>query len=190
MDELLYIDQEFSRVIRIDDTVNNREFDGCTFRNCDFAQTVFRECSFIDCTFHECNFSMAQMPGTSLKKAIFTNCKLLGIRFDACNDFLFEVAFTGCALDYAWFSGKKMSKTPFRDSSLRGVNFSGTDLSSAELTKCDLSDAVFDETKLDGADLTEAYGFRIDPDFNSLKKAKFSLDGLEGLLEKYQIIIK
>lgn len=190
MDELLYIDHEFVRVIRIDERIQNREFDGCTFRNCDFSQTEFRDCSFIGCNFHDCSFSMTKMPATSLKNAIFFKCKLLGIRFDACDDFLFEVEFSGCTLDYSWFSGKKMPKTSFVDSSLKGVNFSQTDLSNAIFSNVDLADAVFDDTKLDGADFTQALNYRIDPDHNSLKKARFGSDGVHGLLEKYQIIIK
>jgi hypothetical protein len=32
--------------------------------------------------------------------------------------------------------------------------------------------------------------YRIDPNINQIKKAKFSLDGLPGLLSAYQIEIK
>jgi hypothetical protein len=40
------------------------------------------------------------------------------------------------------------------------------------------------------ADLRTAYNYHIDPESNKLKKAKFSLQGLPGLLDKYGIDIE
>lgn len=190
MDEFLHIDKTFEKSVLIDGQINDREFDGCTFRNCDFSGSTFSGCTFVDCEFLDCNLSMAKFPKTGLKTAVFRNCKLLGIRFDACDDFLFNVSFFDSTLDYSWFIGKKMPKTLFSNASLKGVNFSNADLSSSDFAGSDLADAVFDETKLDGADCSSARNYRIDPQFNSLKKAKFSLDGLHGLLDKYQIDIR
>ncbi|MFT3793162.1 pentapeptide repeat-containing protein [Flavobacterium sp.] len=189
-EEFIHIDQTFEKTIFFGQKLSNREFDGCVFRHCDFSNTVFSECRFIDCTFIDCNLAMAKLPATALQTVAFEQCKLLGIRFDEALDFLFGVHFTDCILDYSWFSRKKMQKTTFANTSLKGVNFEGCDLTSATFDNCNLEDAVFHETILAGADLTTAYHFRIDPEFNPMKKAKFSVNGIPGLLDKYDIKIE
>ena len=188
--EFINIDKNYEKVVFHGERLNNREFDGCVFRNCDFSGTTFMECVFLDCEFIDCNLAMAKLPTSSLKTVIFRECKLLGIRFDECEDFLFSVSFTDCSLDYSWFSRKKMPKTQFINSSLRGVNFENTDLTASIFDNCNLEEAVFDASNLTGADLITAYHFKIDPEFNVIKKAKFSVAGIPGLLDKYDIKIE
>jgi fluoroquinolone resistance protein len=43
---------------------------------------------------------------------------------------------------------------------------------------------------LEKADLRTAYNYSIDPSINKIKKAKFSLPGVVGLLSKYDIEIE
>ena len=67
-----------------------------------------------------------------------------------------------------------------------------TDLTEADLTEakfenCNLNRAFFEHTILRGADIRTSYNFIIDPDNNDIKKAKFSMHGLQGLLAKYDI---
>jgi fluoroquinolone resistance protein len=120
----------------------------------------------------------------------FVNCKLLGVDFSGCQDFLFSVAFTGCTLDYAYFGKKNFKKTTFKSSSIKEANFTDTDLTSAVFLDCDLQCTVFQGTNLEKADFTSAYNYAMDPDQNRIKKAKFSQQGALGLLAKYDIIIK
>ena len=56
-----------------------------------------------------------------------------------------------------------------------------------EFINCDFSGAVFENTILEKADLRTAINYSIDPEINRLKKAKFSMPGLIGLLDKYDI---
>lgn len=190
MEDFLYIDHVFEKLVLFDAKVSNREFDGCTFNNCEFSNTVFTECTFIDCTFTDCNLSMAKLPATGLKTVMFKECKLLGIRFDECEDFLFKVDFVDSILDYSWFIGKKMPKTSFANSSLKGVNFSGCDLTESDFASANLDGAIFDNTLLKAADFSAAYNYKIDPEFNPMPKAKFSVHGITGLLDKYDIRVE
>ena len=189
MDKLINIEKTFERVNSSGQKIDRREFDGCTFKNCDFSNTVFIQCVFMDCEFVDCNMAMAKFPASGLKTVIFRESKLLGIRFDECEDFLFKVSFTDCVLDYSWFTRRKMQKTPFINCSLKEVNFAGADLSAAVFGNANLQGAVFDTTILIGADFSSAYNYSIDPELNSMKKAKFSLQAIHGLLEKYDIQI-
>jgi uncharacterized protein YjbI with pentapeptide repeats len=190
MDEFINIDKTFEKLIRPDARIGGREFDGCIFRNCDFSNSVFSECAFIDCEFIDCNLSMVKLPATWMKTVSFKDSKLLGIRFDECEDFLFNVGFRDCILDYSWFINKKMPKTGFMNCTLKGVNFSGCDLTSSDFANANLDGAVFDNTILKSADFTTAYNYKIDPEVNPMPKAKFSASGIPGLLDKYDIKIE
>jgi uncharacterized protein YjbI with pentapeptide repeats len=128
-----------------------------------------------------------KLSGTTLNNAKFTNCKILGVTFSECIDFLFSVSFNNCILDYSSFQNKKMHKTSFKDSSLKGVNFTQTDLSTSAFTKCDLESAIFNQSNLSSVDFSNANNFSIDPELNRLKKAKFSLQSLPSLLSKHTI---
>ena len=77
----------------------------------------------------------------------------------------------------------------FKNSSLHEVDFTDADLSDAVFDNCDLSRAVFENTNLEKADFRSAYNYSIDPERNRVKKAKFSLQGAVGLLDKYDIHI-
>ena len=53
-----------------------------------------------------------------------------------------------------------------------------------------MAGATFDNSNLEKVDFTTAFNFSIDPEINRIKKAKFSLAGVLGLLNKYDIIIE
>jgi uncharacterized protein YjbI with pentapeptide repeats len=114
---------------------------------------------------------------------------LLGIEFSKCEDFLFSVEFQDCNLDFSSFANKKMPKSKFQNSSLKEANFVSTNLTNSTFENCNLDNAIFNETILNGADFTTAFNYKIDPEYNPMKKAKFSNVGIAGLLYKYDIKI-
>jgi fluoroquinolone resistance protein len=63
-------------------------------------------------------------------------------------------------------------------------------MSGSTFDHCDLSGAVFQESILEKADFRSAMHYSIDPGRNRLKKAKFSLAGLSGLLDQFDIVIE
>ncbi len=189
MEAPLHIQKTFDKVILIDQKINQKEFEDCVFSQCDFSNAVFSNCTFIDCEFQDCNLSLLALPNSALKNVHFKNCKLLGIAFHNCTDFLFEVQFSDCILDYASFARKKMPKTLFSNTSLKEVSFVNCNLTQAKFDNCNLERAIFNETQLKEVNFSSAYNYTIDPDFNPMKKAIFSLQGIPGLLEKYDIKI-
>jgi uncharacterized protein YjbI with pentapeptide repeats len=190
MEDLIHIQKTFEKVTYIGKKINNREFEDCVFKNCDFSNSDFSNNSFMDCEFIECNLSMTQLGASSLKTVHFKNCKLMGIQFQSCQDFLFNVQFQDCILDYSSFANKKMPKTKFNSCSMKEVTFIGTNLTQSVFGNCNLDNAIFNDTLLAGVDFTTAYNYKIDPDFNPMKKAKFSNQGIAGLLDKYDIKIE
>jgi len=185
-----YDNEEYSNINYSGLKVSQTEFDSCVFVNCDFSNADFSENDFIDCRFESCNFAVAKLNGSGLKNVYFNSCKLVGIDFEHCSDFLFAANFKNCVLDYSSFFGKKLKKAKFTDCSLKEVEFSSTDLSGAEFGNCDLSMAVFNQCNLEKCDFRTAHNYAFDPEANKMKKAKFSSSGLAGLLGKYNIEIE
>ena len=144
---------------------------------------------FVECEFTSCNLSMVKIVKTVFRDARFRGCKMLGLRFDTCNEFGMTFGFENCTLDHSTFFETKIRKTVFKDSHLFEVDFSKADLSGSAFKNCDLSGATFDNTILDKSDFRTSYNFTIDPENNRIKKARFSLIGVPGLLAKYDIEI-
>ncbi|HEY4110880.1 pentapeptide repeat-containing protein [Puia sp.] len=165
-------------------------YDHCIFSHCDLSSVNLSEIIFVDCRFTGCNLSMAAVSATVFRDVQFGECKILGVRFDQASAFGFSCRFTDCIVDHSFFYQMKMKKTAFVRCQLRQVDFSGCDLSQAVFDACDLSDAAFENTVLEKADLRTAFHYSIDPERNRLKKARFSLEGVRGLLGKYDIVVE
>ena len=133
---------------------------------------------------------MAVLTKATLNNVQFNDCKLLGLHLEHCNKFLLSVSFRNCILDLSCFFRLNLKKTQFINCSLKEADFSATDVSGSIFTGCDLSGAVFDATNLEKADLRSSLNYTIDPEKNKIKKAKFSVHGLAGLLDKYDIVVE
>lgn len=165
-------------------------YEDCTFINCNFSNTDLSGLKFLECEFLNCDWSMAILTGATLRSAHFRGCKMLGLHFEDCNELLFSVSFEDCQLDLSSFYQRPLKGARFTNCSLQEVDFTEANLSHAIFVHCNLKGASFGRTNLEGADLRTAYHFSIDPEKNRLRKAKFSVSGLAGLLGKYDIEIE
>ena len=190
MDKVIHEDKTFKNVVYSEKETRDRVFENCRFEHCDFSNGVFTLSQFIDCVFSNCNLTMAKLNNCQMNNITFKDCKLLGVIFSDCADLLFAVKFEGCVLDYCSFVRKKMPKTHFIDSSIKNVDFSECELTKAIFKNADLSNSVFNRTILKEADFLAASNYTIDPTINTIKKAKFSLQGAVGLLYKFDIVIE
>jgi len=186
----LIVDRNFTKQDYTTDKLATAEYDNCTFIDCNFNEAVLNSVVFTQCRFEGCNLSNAKTGATAFKEAVFTNCKLLGLNFSAAEQFLFAAGFDGCYMQLASFYKMKLKGTKFINCHLEDADFTEADLTGAAFKDCDLRNAVFDRTILEKADLRTAKNYTIDPEGNRLKKAKFSREGLPGLLHKYNIDIE
>ena len=170
--------------------LGHTEFDEFRFVSCDFGGADLRRLRFTDCLFEHCNLSAAKLAGTALQNVAFADCKLLGLQFTACRDLLFGVHFDQCQLRYASFAGRVMPHTRFVGCQLDEADFADADLSGAVFQDCTLAGAVFQKTRLAAADFTTATGFIIDPESNPMAGARFTLDGLLGVVAKYGLVVE
>jgi len=167
--------------------VANGEYDNCTFENCNFRDFNLSDFNFEECIFKNCELSNAKIANTAFKTVLFENCKLIGLQFNECNSFLLAFKFIDCQLNLSSFYRLKLENTIFKDCSLPEVDFSETDLSESTFSNCNFLGAMFGNTNLEKTDFSSSSDFLIDPENNRIKGAKFTLTGLPGLLNKYQI---
>lgn len=184
-----HTDQIFSQTDFTEQLLVGAEFDTCRFENCQFAGVDLTEAKFIDCQFDGCDLSLAVFNNTALRDCHFTNCKLLGLRFDDCRAFGFEVSFQACLLDNASFYGLDLTEMVFKDLRCHGTDFTRCNLTGAVFDDCDLEGALFEQCNLEKADFRTAENYAIHPEVNRLTGAKFSASGLSGLLRGYDIEI-
>jgi fluoroquinolone resistance protein len=169
--------------------VSGEEFESCTFNNCIFSDSSLNWNRYFDCEFKNCNLSMARFNNCQFRNVQFTDCKLLGVNFSGSTEPLVSLKFVNCIIDFCTFSGKKMQKTIFRNLSAKSVDFAGADLALSSFLNCDLQNSVFNKSNLTGADFSTSFNIIIDPELNSIRNAKFSIDSLPGLLLKYNLEI-
>lgn len=182
--------QTFSSLRSFPPAAQDAVFCACTFNGCVFQGEDLSSFAFEDCVFDSCNLSLALVAGSAFKNVRFDECKMQGVRFFECSRTILSMRFAKCDLRCCSFEGLALRKTVFEDSSLREVNFARADLAGSSFIRCDLARAEFLRTNLEKADFSTAYNFVLDPDSNRLRKAKFSVYGLAGLLEKYGLEIE
>ena len=177
---------------KIDFTINpltKGEYENCSFKTCDFSNADLSDIKFLECEFSGCNLSLANLAQTALRDIKFKDCKMLGLHFEKCSQFAISFGFDNCNLAHSSFYQLKLKKTSFINSQLHEVDFVECDLTGAFFDNCDLTGAVFENTIIEKADLSTSFNYSIDPEINRIKKAKFSLTGVAGLLNKYDIEI-
>lgn len=190
MGQVLIEDAVYEKVDFREKALPKGDYEYCSFTGCDFSNGDLSGCRFLECTFTECNLSLVKLNKTSFRDIKFAGSKMMGLRFDMCNEFGLSFSFDNCVLDHSSFYKTNLRKIKMKDTRLHEVDFTDSDLAAATLDNCDLLRATFDNTILEKADLVTAYNYSIDPDRNKIKKAKFALSGIAGLLDKYDIDIK
>jgi uncharacterized protein YjbI with pentapeptide repeats len=190
MERIYVVEKKFEKGDFTQTPLQMGDYEDCRFINCQFLNGDLSGLHFSDCEFIGCNLGMAKLNKTAFKGIRFTNCKLLGLRFETCDQFLFSVEMQDCSLKLASFFGLKLAKTIFRNSGLEEVDFADADLNNSLFDHCNLSGAIFENTNLEKADLRTSYNYSINPELNKLRKAKFSHAGIAGLLNKYDIEIE
>lgn len=186
----MILDQTFKNQDYIKSRLPKGEYENCIFEGCTFENGYLDNQNFMECEFRDCNLSNANLAHTIFKEVTFSHSKMIGLQFEDCNDFLLNFRFEYCTLDFSSFYGLNLKAQVFKDCKLIEVDFTETDLINANFGGSNLDRAIFSQSNLQNADFTRAFSFNIDPEKNLLKDAKFSTDGLLGLLNKYEIKVE
>lgn len=180
----------FTKINQPENPLLKGEYENCVFTNCDFSNTDLSDFKFIDCSFTSCNLSLAKLTNTAFRAVAFKDCKMLGLHFEKCHELGFSVSFENCNVSQSSFYRVKLKKTRFVKSQLHEVDFAECDLTGATFDQCDLLQALFENTIIEKTDFRTAFNFSIDPSNNRIKRARFSLSGLPGLLNKYDLDVE
>ncbi|MFA6945248.1 MAG: pentapeptide repeat-containing protein [Pedobacter sp.] len=184
------VDKIFDRNNFREEPLELGEYENCVFRQCDFSNTDLSEIKFTTVEFIGCNLSLAKVTKTAFRDIIFKECKILGLHFENCNEFGLAFSFENCQLNHSSFYKTTIKKTNFKNSSLKETDFTECDLTNSVFENCDLTGATFDHTNLEQVDFRTSVNYSIDPVNNRIRKAKFSIMGISGLLDKYDIKIE
>lgn len=95
--------------------------------------------------------------------------------------------FSNCNFAEANLEEMKFVDCEFIDCKLTETDFTGSNLKSARFESCDLDRAIFEQCILEKADFRSSYNLALDPENNKIYGAKFSLQNLPGLLQKYKL---
>ncbi len=189
MEQVLIEEKTFAKQDLTANPLPKGDYEYCTFINCNLADADLAHIKLLDCVFIDYNLSMANITGTAFRDVRFKDCKMLGLHFDTCSKFGLSLGFENCNLNHCSFYQTKVKKTTFKNTQLREVDFTEADLTGSFFDGCDLSAAIFQKTILEKCDFRTSFNYVIDPENNKIKKAKFALTGIAGLLEKYGIEI-
>ena len=144
----------------------------------------------MDCEFIGCNLSNVKMGNAQFSDTRFIECKMLGMHIENLGLLSANLKFTDCLMDLISFTGLHLKGMSCTNCSLIAADFTESDLSGAGFLHCNLSRAVFYHTQLEGANFVTSQGVSLDPEQNKIRKARFSLESLPGLLQKYGIEIE
>jgi len=189
MNEAYVSDQNYNQLNFAESPLEMGEYENCTFQNCNLEYVNLSQFKFTDCEFIDSNLSMTKLTGTAFRDVIFKDCKMFGMHFDDCNEFGMSFRFEGCALNNSVFYKTSIKRTLFKNCKLIEVDFAESDLSTSVFSNCDFNGATFERTNLEKADLRTSFNYTINPESNRLKKTKFSLSEIHGLLRRFDIEI-
>ena len=164
------------------------EYIHCSFVGMDFSGESFKSSKIIDCSFKSCNLSNIELTNATVMNTEFDNCKLVGTNWTSVNR-VSHPRFTACLLDFSIMQDLDLTKVEFEKCSLKDVDFSGAKLNLSHFKEANLENAVFNQCDLQQANFIDAVNYWIDPRYNKLKGAKFSMPNAITLFEAMGIEI-
>jgi uncharacterized protein YjbI with pentapeptide repeats len=184
-----YYKETFSGLTLTNSKIQSKEFEDCTFEKCIFIECEFNACRFLDCNFSGCSISANKPFNSQFTNIVFKDSKIMGFDWTKAKNVRL-LSFERCDISYSNFSYLKLPELKLLECIAHEANFNETDLTSGIFTKTDFLNSVFSSTNLTKADFRKAFNFGIDFNFNTLKKARFSLPEAMSLLKSLDIILE
>lgn len=148
---------------------------------------TFSTFRFEDCRFESCDLSNVPIIGTHFRHVFFTDCKLVGLRWDTAEPIGFACVWRRCKMPYSVWEGVDLRSCQFDEVDLTEADFGHTQCQELDFHHCILTGAGWAGAHCDGVDFTTAISVSMNPTETSLKRAKFRADQLGGLLTQWKI---
>lgn len=168
-------------------TINDVEFNGCTFKNINFSNSLVKDSDFIDCIFDTCNLSNVEINDKLILRCEFVNCSLIG----SCiiNSSIKDVSFSNCNMEYSNYS-LKTDKCLFDNCNMKNIRLFENTFKNTYFDKCNFNFAEIYESSLNGIDLSNCDINDINIDTKSIKGAIVDLNGAIELSKLLGIKVK
>ena len=188
-----YHEEKFVDLDLSNRSIENVKFEYCFFTCCKFDSTTFKKCKFVDCTFKSTSMNLTNFDGSTFTETEFNQCNMKGINWTKMS-FPYIVLgspihFTDCEISYSSFYELNLSSITLINCKAHEVDFRGTNLSNSDLSGTDFLNAQFCSTNLSHSDIRKSINYNISPTENNIRKAKFSLLEVIGLLNFCEIEI-
>lgn len=164
-------------------------FDNCTFIKCDFKKTTFDNCKFTECRFLNCDLSLSMLKSCTFNDVEFEKSKLLGISWSNCVN-PFDVKFDSCNISQNSFHLLDLRHMKFINSLIADTGFEECNLENALFDNCSLEQTVFISNNMKKANFETSRNYLIDPKYNDITKAQFSLPEALSFLSLLPIKLK
>ena len=167
----------FTDLSNVQDTISRKVFESCVFESCDFTESFFDACTFKDCRFVKCKLTAINVRNSKFSDVQFYDSKVLGIDWTKAYwrglDLGSSLYFKACLVNASSFYGLKQPGITFEDCRAHDVDFREATLSRAKFSGTDLTNSLFVNTNLTGADFNGATNYDIDVKKNTIKNAIF-----------------
>jgi len=195
MKEINLSDSEFFRDTELkglnssETLLSDKEFYKCSFENCNMSKTTYDNCRFEDCEFNNCDLSLSKLKQCEFINVKFSNSKLLGINWTELRN-LNNLEFHECKLNHSTFYGMDLHQVEIKECIVNEVDFTDAILQKANCSFSDFNGSKFSNTDLTNANFTSAKNYDINPNYNKIKKATFSIPEALTLLQAFDINLK
>jgi uncharacterized protein YjbI with pentapeptide repeats len=124
------------------------EFDRCRFRNADLGGTTLAAARFTDCLVEHGNLANLRVEKSSMLRARLSVLRMTGLHW--IDGSLRDVTVSECRADLASFRFSTFHHVLFEDCNLTRADFQNADISGVRFTGCDLTGAQFSHATMTG----------------------------------------
>lgn len=186
-----YDDREFADAAI--QSIDECEFDGCTFRNVVFNAATIRSSRFVDCTWVGCDLSLMDPLDSVFSECSFEECRISGVNWTMSVRRDAAIAepntFARCDLGMSNFAELDLTGWRFVDCRVAESGFREATLTDAHFERTDLNGADFANADLSGATLIECPGLYLDPTLTKLTGTTVSATTAVQIAEALGLII-
>lgn len=187
-DEEYYLNETFNGKDLSESELKEKEFTGCSFEKVNFEKAKLKYVRFENCTFKNCNLGLVKLTGSRFIDCEFFDCKMIGINWTEVEEPV-KIKIENSKIDYSIFFAMDLRRIEITECEAREVNFENADISKGKFNGTNFISSKFKNTNLSASDFREAMNYDINPEFNKIKKAKFSMPEVMTLLQCFDIEI-
>ena len=189
-----HFDENFTSLAYENQKFENKRFENCKFSKCDFNNATFINCKFVDCDFASCNLASIDVSLSSFNDVSFEDCKLIGVNWTQAKWPQIKLAsplqFYRCNMSHSSFYALELREIIIEACKAHDVDFRDGDFSNGSFADTDLKESAFMHTHLKSVNFINAINYRINPNENTINKAKFSMPDAVNLLYGFDIEIE